>query len=773
MIRLFYPKPLSLAVCMALAASYTYAQTTSLGKTCLFCDAQSLKQHTSIPIQRSGEEAPPADYVRITADEVDGKAKDHIRATGNVIIERNTQTINAPVVEYQQTTDTVHAKETFTLNDQDTTIRGENLNYRLADGNGTAQNIELEHEQNHRRLQASSNEATIINKHHYSLKEVQFNTCQKGDASWYLHASEVEANHQSGIGMAKNVRLVFGGLPVFYTPWLDFPLNGNRKSGFLIPQVEVGSDGTSLHVPYYFNLAPNYDATLHLGGISSRGVQLGGEFRYLQPRYRGNINAWYMPHDNKTQYKHRSHIQFNHQHQVNDKTQAGIDFNQVSDSAYYRDFYNRNDIASHVNLDRRAWIQHQDTLWQGKLKTSIEAQKYQTLADSNGYKDSPYAIMPRISSLWQRHVAGYESNVLAQFTRFEHPEKQSGNRFIIYPSISRHFQTSWGYIRPKVGVHYTHYQLNQSGSLDKRQVSRTLPIANIDAGMTFERPIQWFKQTGTQTLEPRLFYNYIPTQAQNHLPNFDSAENSFHYEQLFRENLYSGGDRINPSNSLTTAIQTRLINEHGEEKFRAGIGQKFYLKSDNILLDGSIGQHQRNRSDWIAFADGKITDNLNARTVLHYNNNNKQLQNIDTGLVYQTPEGQSVGIRYKYGRDEPIYLKNDGEYHFDTLKQVSMGVQWPIQPNLTISGRLNYDLDRKRLLEQSAGFEYHSQCGCWGASFTARRFANGIDKNHDSTYKNGVMFSLQLKDLSSLGNRRRNLEPHIPGYNILEENKQE
>ncbi|MDO5058838.1 MAG: LPS-assembly protein LptD [Neisseria sp.] len=763
---------------MACAAAAAQADETALGSTCLFCEKTQVQAVQSgadgsaadVQVQRSGEETPP-EHTRITADQVEGQTDVGVRAEGDVIVERNQQVLNADWAEYDQAADTVRAGDNFVLYDNGSTVTGKTLEYKLSEGTGKAQDMRVEAEHEGRRFQAVSGEADLQAKNRYELKDVQFNTCNKGDASWYIQADSVRADYDSGIGVAKNAKLVFGGVPVLYTPWADFPLNGNRKSGFLVPTLEIGSDGTKLDVPYYLNLAPNYDATVSAGFIGRRGVRFGGEMRYLQPDYQGGLNAVYMPHDAKSEHNHRYHARWAHRHQISDGLSAGIDFNQVSDDDYYRDFYGQDDIASNVNLNRQAWLDHETELFGGRLKNRAEVQKYQTLANRNGYASAPYAILPRLSSEWQKNIGDTQLNVFGQFTRFEHKQRQEGSRFVLYPSISHRFGNDWGYLKPKVGVHYTHYRLDAFGDKQRRSLSRSLPIINLDGGITLERDTNLWQRDYVQTLEPRLFYNYIPTKSQNDLPNFDASENSFSYDQLFRENLYSGNDRINSSNSLTTAVQTRFLDKHtGAERFRAGVGQKFYFKDDNVLLDGSISQYTRSRSDWLAFADGKITDSVSGHAVLHYNESKRQMQNAEAGIVYNPEAGKTVALRYKYGRNEPIYLKNDGEYHYDKLQQISLGAQWPLSQNLYAVGRLNYGLDNKKFLHQMAGFEYKSGCGCWSATFAGHRFVNGIDQANRSTYKNGVMFTLQLKDLSSLGKSpKEQLRLAIPGYSTTNE----
>ena len=769
MARLFRLKPVVWGLGLAFSAQAAWAQQElTLGQTCLDCDAAKLAAAQAEPakVETSGGEALPPDYTRITADEVRGQTQVKVHAEGKVIVERNEQVLNAQWVDYDQKSQTVTAGDQFVLYDNGSVVRGDKLNYNLAKGSGTAENMQIETDMGNRRLQAVSGKAELKGNRQYRMEDVKFNTCQKGDASWYIQAGSIDADYKKGVGVAKNARLVFGGVPVLYTPWADFPLNGDRKSGLLVPTVKVGSDGTEVELPYYFNLAPNYDATLAPGVITGRGVKLYGQFRYLEPKYKGQAEATWMPDDKRSTHNNRYHAKWQHQQQLTATLTGGVDFNQVSDDDYFRDFYGREDIATNVNLNRQIWLNQSLRLAGGSLDNYATIQQYQTLANANGYKNAPYALLPRLTSRWQKNIGDLQFNALGQFTRFEHDSKQSGNRLVLYPSVRWNAHNQWGFFAPKLGVHYTFYDLDSFNGSASRTVSRTLPVFNIDTGMTFERKGIFRGQSYMQTLEPRLFYNYIPTKSQNDLPNFDSSENSFSYEQLFRENLYSGNDRINSANSLAAALQTRILNpDTGAERFRAGVGQKYYFKTDTVLQDGSVGRYARNRSDWIAFGSGNLSDSLSAHAEVHYNQNINRWERLDTGLVYNPQPGKALSVRYRYGRYEPIYLQDDGNYFYGKLKQVDVAGQWPITNNLSAVARFNYSLDVKKPLEQLVGVEYKSGCGCWSGSVVAQRYVNGLN-----SYKNAVFFNIQLKDLSNIGkNPYDKLRLAIPGYSKTNE----
>lgn len=748
----------TLVLALATAFSGSVAAADWAQQTSAFCHAPSAQKSAISPAQSSGGAPLAQDVTRISADKLTGQTKVRHRAQGDVIVERNQETLNADWIDYDEIQQRIQAGDVFTLSRANgQTVRGKSLDYDLNQQQGSAEQVAFEAEHEGRRLQGVSSQLQMLDKQRMAMHDVQFNTCNAGDKSWYIQAAQVQTNQATGIGVAKHARLVFGGVPVLYTPWLDFPINGNRKSGFLVPTLAVGSNGTQIDLPYYLNLAPNYDATLTPSVISARGARIGGEFRYLQPKFSGSLNGTYMPHDQRSPFKHRYEIHAQHQHRFTPHFSGSIDYHQVSDDDYYRDFYNNESIATNVNLNRQLWLDYHNTIGGGILGAQLTLKKYQTLADSIGNKETPYTLMPRLAVQWQKNIAQRGLlDITGQFSRFHHKSKQAGNRLVLYPSIKWDFHNQWAYIHPKIGLHATQYWLDHFKQQQARHTSRVLPIVNIDSGITLERETQIGSQAYLQTLEPRLFYNYIPTKKQNDLPNFDTAENDFTYEQLFRENAFSGHDRINASNSLSIGVQSRFLDRRtGQERFRIGAGQKYYFKDDNIILDGSLTKNGRKRSDFVAFAGGWLNHNWHTDTQWHWSENDSQTKSISTSLRYNPEPGKVLSLRYKYGRNQQIYSG-----YYDTLQHIDLGVQWPINPNLYAIGRINYSIAPSALLEKSIGLEYRNPCGCWSASLVGQRYVTGLNQ-----YKNAFFFTLQLKNLSNIGKYPYDkLRSGIPGY---------
>lgn len=770
MSQLFPPKTLVMAlttVFCALPVMTFAASPLSMGGESV-CTAPQRPKNFVNSVQHSGEANPGTDITRVIADKVTGQSQTRVQATGKVIIERNDVTLNSDWADFDQRTEIVKVGDNYILDNGQGRISGRRVTYDMKQSTGVGDAGRFEMEKDNRRLQGVGDEVQMGGKNRYRLQSAKFNTCNPGDDSWYIRSDSIDLDYDQNIGVARNATLIFGGVPLFYTPWIDFPLNGSRKSGFLVPTIKGGSDGVELVVPYYLNLAPNYDATIRPRIISSRGIQIGGDFRYLQPTYSGQISAEWLPSDQKSVRKNRAKIDFSHNQYLADGLSAGVDYHQVSDDDYQRDFWH-GDKGSE-NLNRQAWLNYHHNLWGGTLDSRLMVQKYQTLASEYGYRDQPYSRTPQLSASWNRYFGNhYAFNVYAEATRFEdrkisHKDFEykfpDGTRLVLFPTFNADYSNAWGFIRPKLSLHASHYEMEEKNNRNhQRSMDRVLPIVSVDSGMTFERLWQNKKSSNgfIQTLEPRLFYTYIPRRSQENLPLFDTAENSFTYEQLFRENRYSGQDRINNANFLTTALQTRLYDKTtGVERLAAGIGQRFYFSHDEVRLDEyAPNNKERKRSDIVAFGRASLSHHISAESNWHYNQDLKTSESYNMGIRYTPQTGKSISMRYKYGRYENLYDDVYGK-----TRSIDVGVQWPISRNYYLVARENYDFKNSVALNQTVGIQYQSPCNCWSVGLVGTRYTDGYQKR-----KTAVLFQLQLRDLTSVGNGPLGqLSTQIPGY---------
>ncbi|WP_197693948.1 LPS-assembly protein LptD [Vogesella sp. LIG4] len=683
------------------------------------------------------------------ADAISGQMDQQLRATGSVKATRGTQEFDADWLEYYVDKQLLRAGDRAHMQQPDGTVDADGLEAYLATDSGSGSNADFAFGHGKRVLRGHAEKLVMDGKSHYQLQGTRANTCSPGDDSWYLRAGSINLDYVSNVGVARNAWVQFEGVPILYTPWMDFPLDGGRKSGLLFPTVTTGSDGLQVSLPYYWNIAPNYDATITPRYIEQRGLMLGLEGRYLQPDYRGRIYTEQLPNDRKTD-SDRYLWQLDHKQTINPQLTFGIDGTVVSDKDYYTDFGNSTAVATSSNLLREAWVNYKPS-W-GNV--NLSASRYQTL--DNGTEQ--YARVPKLTIASNKQFGDFSANLESEVTRFEHRTLQDGWREVAYPSVTWSMDKPWGFLKAKFGVHYTHYDLDAYNGSPATTRDRTLPITTLDSGLLFERPTSFNGRDLTQTLEPRLYFVHIPSVDQSKLPNFDTSENDLSFAQLFSENRFSGYDRINAAQQITTAVTSSLLdNQNGLEHLRVAVGQRFYLNNDDIALSGSATARQQKRSDILSTVGGDLTSALRLDTTYQYNQALAKTERFTAQLRYAPSAGKTLSVRYRSGRNE--LLDNAGNY--GPLRTVDVAAQWPIARNWYAVGRQNYSLQDKKVLQRLAGVEYNQ--GCWIVRVVGERYLTDINQ-----YKNAIYLQLELKDLSSIGsNPMETLRLAIPGYSNI------
>lgn len=723
------------------------------------------------------EEAPPAapqnvtGQTTLTADEVSGQMDIEIKARGNVVVTKDDQTVKADWADYQQSQDHVKAGDQIEVTQQGSKVTGHELDYTLSSRVGQTDHASFFTQGNKGTVHGTAELLQFRGKDEYLLTRTRANTCSVGDDSWYLNARLLDLDYIRNVGTARDATLEFQGVPILYTPWIDFPLTTSRKSGLLTPTIKTGSNGFELVTPYYFNLAPNYDATLYPRLITRRGLMMGGEFRYLMPDYSGSIFTEQLPYD-RTTGTNRYSWAVQHKQQLAPSLDFNAVVNYVSDDNYFKDFSSRVGIASNVNLERSATFNYSKNWDGGGLSSMLRVQRYQTLEDPLTPVDQPYGRLPQLTLNAQQGLPEhFSAQVATELTRFAHGVltdtshiQPDGSRLVAYPSVSWNYERPWGFLRTKLGVHYTEYQLdNESiGTVSPgAQVitgggkTRTLPIFSADSGLTFERQSGLFGQSLTQTLEPRLYYVLIPTRDQSMLPNYDTSENDVGFAQLFTENRFSGQDRINGANQLTAAITNRFIdNGNGLERLRVAIGQRYYFRRQDIDLSGNLIERQVNGSDLLFSAGGDLTRAWRFDSNYQYSEQDKKTKVYDLGLRFNPAAGKTLSAHYRYGLGEDF----DESGNAATLHQIDLAAQWPLTSRLYLLARENYSLRDNKTLESLAGIEYNS--GCWSLRLVGQRYVTDLTNT-----KSAFFVQLEFKDLGNVGNDPRDtLRLSIPGY---------
>ncbi|BBP01997.1 LPS-assembly protein LptD [Sulfuriferula nivalis] len=698
-----------------------------------------------IPVSKTDQEG----AVFIDADQMDESKNQQVNARGNVELRRNKGVLTADEVHYQADTDTVQATGNVNLKQQGLTVTGPALELQMGKqiGNMTQPVFELDSAAVASKFtnmsltpRGNADILDFVGENQYRLKNAAYTTCPVGNDDWYLRVKELDIDNTRQVGTAHSAVLEFKGTPILYTPWMDFPLDGSRRSGLLAPTFGTTSkSGSEFSIPYYWNIAPNYDATITPRLMTKRGTQLGTEFRYLTSTYRGILDGDFLA-DTQTQ-TNRWRFFGAHDQVFAPGVTGHFVYQRVSDNDYFRDLSSQISATSLTNLNQEAVVSYQADWW----RAAVRVQQYQTLQDPNAPVIPPYKRLPQLT--WQAMTStdnGLDINVNTELTRFDHPTLITGTRFVAYPSVAMPLINQFGYITPKVGVHYTDYVLNSTPANPAENSSRTLPIMSVDSGVYFDRDVNWFGGHYQQSLEPRAYYVYIPYTDQSALPNFDSAVMDLNYSQLFTENQFIGSDRINNANQLTLAMTSRLLDtETGLERIRFAVGQRLYFTPQKVTLPNGVASNDTS-SDLLASLGGQINQAWRAEAAIQYNTQlNETVRNSFTAS-YRPEPGKVMNFSYRTISGE--------------INQIDLSAQWPIAPRWYGMMRYNYSLMDKRVVEGLAGLEYNG--GCWAARGVFQTIATAANVSSTSFF-----IQLELNGLGRLGSNPLDaLKLSVPGY---------
>ena len=698
-----------------------------------------------------------SERVFISAERIEGIADKEATAQGNAELRKGTTSIRAQWMRYLGENEQVEARGEVRLERDGDTISGPSLKYRTGDSTGEFEHPEFSLAPRSRQGQAPvtgrgrADRAVLEGENKIRLFNTFFTTCKPGNDDWYLQVGELGLDYDREVGIARQARVLFKGVPIMKTPYLDFALNNQRKSGLLAPIVgSTGKSGLEVTVPYYVNIAPNRDLLFSPRYLQKRGLQLGGEFRYLERNYYGDAKLEVLP-DDKARNQTRSTVALVHTyHDASRGLSGGLNLNRASDDNYFRDLSSRINIVSQTNLLREGYLSYSGNWWQGGTwSATARFQGFQVLQDVARSIPVPYGRAPQFLLNANRlDTLGLDFSFMGEMVDFRHPTNVLGRRTTIYPSLSLPVIRAGGFFTPKLGLHSTYYQLDRTTSGTPEVITRTLPIMSLDSGLLFEREIQWRGQSLLQTLEPRVFYVAIPFRDQSRIPLFDTAVSDFNYAQIFTENSYAGGDRINDANQLTLAMTSRLLLPgSGQEALKATVGQRYYFWDQRVTLEATTPARAYRSSDWIAALSGRVSSKWTMESALQYNPREARSERVALGARYQPEPLKTLNLNYRYLRDG--------------LHQADVSGQWPIGGGWYGVGRFNYSLSDHRIVEGLAGFEYNG--ACWVARAVVQRFASSV-----GGATNAVFLQLELNGFSRFGsNPLEALKRNIPGYSRL------
>ena len=673
------------------------------------------------------------------------------------------------------------------------------------------------------------------------LKDGTYTRCEPGENSWHLKGNNVTLNPATGFGSATNVTLRVKDVPVFYTPYIYFPIDDRRQSGFLAPSIGSSSDtGLSLQTPYYFNLAPNFDATLYPHLMTDRGLLMEGEFRYLTRSSEGQIGAAYLDDSNddrklQSEYEdQRWMYSWQNRSGLDSRLLAEVDYTDLSDPYYFQDLDTNLGISQPDFLDQRGTLS-----WRGDTFTArlnVHAYEATSVVDT-----TPYERLPQLTldGKLPFQPGGLNFAYKTEFVSFQRDlrsgnffnedgaptpwydnyvsglNRAEGERIHLEPGVSLPLDWSWGFVKPSIKYAYTQYDLDldskglnpAEGGIARSDFQdspdRSVPIFSIDSGLYFDRDTQWFGKDYRQTLEPRLFYLYVPKEDQEDIPVFDTSETSFSYSSLWRENRFSGRDRIGDANQISLGITNRWIEPNGFERQRFSIGQIYYFRDRKVQLPGmTLEDRPDAKSDVSPYAleymyrynrDWNFTSTFNwdpdaGRTrsgsaMWHYQPADNPNKIVNIGYRYRNDTiryDQATG-EWKYGGDfgneylddaqtirNPNFIKD-----YYKINQHDFSFIWPVVPQWSVIGRWQHDYSRSRTLEAFGGFEYDS-C-CWKLRLINRYWIDydETDLNPDLNDEpdNGIFLQIVLKGLGGVvGNATETfLDEGIQGYRERED----
>ena len=575
---------------------------------------------------------------------------------------------------------------------------------------------------------------------HTRFTRVRYTTCAPGQDDWYLKISELRLDTAEDIGVARRTSINFYGVPLIYLPYLSFPISDERKSGFLLPRIGYASErGGQFSIPYYFNLDPQFDDTLTPEFMTRRGLQLQNEFRYLTPRSDGKLEFEILPDDRLANGDTRAAGTYTHKTLFNPYWFAYVDVRGVSDKEYFDDFRDDIGVTSETHLPQNARVDYRGPRWDFSARVA----DYQTIDRTIAPADRPYARLPQFTLSLTRPVEPNRVNYQldSELTSFERDASLNGQRFNLYPSVSLPLTASYGYLTPRIGFQHIAYHLTDTPDTTP---SLTRGVFSLDSGLFFERDSLWGGRLFTQTLEPRLFYLYVPDKNQDTLPVFDTALSNFTFSSLFRDNRFVGGDRIGDANQLTAAITTRFIDEtDGVERVRASLGRVYYFDDREVNLPAATSD--TDASDIVAEVSATLTNHWYVRSTAQRSLDDNHTQKFSFFVQYNPAKDRIVNLGRRVTRGE--------------LEQTDISTQWPIATRWTVRARSLYSHESQRNLESYAGLEYNA-C-CWALRVIGRRKLS-IDPvdNTTPTQHFSVMIELELTGLSKFG--------HIPDSPLRE-----
>jgi len=699
----------------------------------------------------------------IAGDNLAGVDGESVEYSGNVTLRRGDQFLGADNLEYRAEDSTYVARGRVRYQDsgmrlvaehlegdqEADTHRVDDVTYQLTErrGNGGAERIEMKGSQG-------------------SLYGSTYSTCSPDDRWWELRAERIDIDNDKGQGVARSATLRLGKVPVLYVPVFAFPTDNRRRTGLLYPSISYSSrNGFDWRQPIYLNLAPHYDMTLEPRLMTNRGLLLGTEFRYRSNGGQGVFDIEALPSDQLARDERaqeeaegipeenrrkddRGMVRFSGRQALDDNWQARADVRWISDPRYIEDSSSTLNGRTNFSFKSTVGAYGRGRTWDAQVNAD-----YWQLGDyTRAETILPYHRLPRAAVNWEDDLGGSRliAGASAEITRFQHADRQArpgGTRVDFKPWLSMPLEGAAWFVTPTVAWRHTAYELEDAladqiaeanGTAPDASPSRSLPIGSVDAGVYFDRDTFFRGRSHLHTLEPRLFYLYVPYRDQSSLPRFDTQNMSYSWGQLFRDNRFTGADRQADANQVTLALTTRLVDsDTGRETLSASIGQIRYFEDSRVGLTRNSPVIPQGKSTWIADANYEINDRWSIGGTYHWNPASRQEDLASLRTRYLLGDDGVVNLSYRYRRNS--------NNQRDLLEQVDFSFLYPINPSWSLVGRYYYSLLDNQLLEGIAGVQWDS-C-CMAARLVGRRYV----RNFRGEMNDAIQLEIEFKGLGSAG----------------------
>ncbi|HFK5263213.1 TPA: LPS assembly protein LptD [Escherichia coli] len=620
------------------------------------------------------------------------------------------------------------------------------------------------------------------------LDNGSFTSCLPGSDTWSVVGSEIIHDREEQVAEIWNARFKVGPVPIFYSPYLQLPVGDKRRSGFLIPNAKYTTTNYfEFYLPYYWNIAPNMDATITPHYMHRRGnIMWENEFRYLSQAGAGLMELDYLPSDKVYEDEHpnddssrRWLFYWNHSGVMDQVWRFNVDYTKVNDPSYFNDFDNKYGSSTDGYATQKFSVGYAVQ----NFNATVSTKQFQVFSEQN---TSSYSAEPQLDvNYYQNDVGPFDTRIYGQTVHFVNTrdDMPEATRVHLEPTINLPLSNNWGSINTEAKLLATHYQQTNLDWYNSRNttkldesVNRVMPQFKVDGKMVFERDMEMLAPGYTQTLEPRAQYLYVPYRDQSDIYNYDSSLLQSDYSGLFRDRTYGGLDRIASANQVTTGVTSRIYDDAAVERFNISVGQIYYFTESRTGDDNITWENDDKTGSlvWAGDTYWRISERWGLRGGIQYDTRLDNVATSNSSIEYRRDEDRLVQLNYRYA--SPEYIQATLPKYYSTAEQYKNGISqvgavasWPIADRWSIVGAYYYDTNANKQADSMLGVQYSSCCYAIRVGYERKLNGWDNDKQH-AVYDNAIGFNIELRGLSSnygLGTQEMLRSNILPYQNTL------